>query len=176
LALINIAVDAQEDPRIARSRELATSLQQSLGARLTAAISAGGPIGAIDVCKVEAPQIAAQLSAAAEARVGRTALKVRNSNNAPDSAARAVLERFELAWRGDPSTPPDMFSVAADGSARYMRAIPTQALCVTCHGPALAPDVAAAIAARYPNDAATGFAVGDLRGAFVIDWPAAAPR
>jgi Protein of unknown function (DUF3365) len=176
LALTNIAVDAQEDPRIARSRELATLLQQSLGARLTAAISAGGPIGAIDVCKVEAPQIAAQLSASANARVGRTSLKVRNSNSAPDSAARAVLERFELAWRSDSNTPPEMFAIAANGSARYMRAIPTQALCVTCHGPALAPDVAAAIAARYPNDAATGFAVGDLRGAFVIEWPAPAPR
>lgn len=30
---------------------------------------------------------------------------------------------------------------------------------------------APAIAAHYPSDQATGFAAGDLRGAFVIEWP-----
>jgi hypothetical protein len=27
---------------------------------------------------------------------------------------------------------------------------------------------------QYPADAATGFAVGELRGAVVVDWPAGA--
>jgi hypothetical protein len=163
---------AQDDPRAARSRELATALQQELGARLTAAIASGGPVSAIGVCNVEAPGIAERLSTSAGARVGRTALKVRNPANAPDAAARATLESFAAAWRPDASAPPERFMLAADGSARYMRAIPTQPLCVVCHGTAIAPDVAAAIAARYPSDAATGFEAGDLRGAFVIDWPA----
>jgi hypothetical protein len=166
--------DTQEDTRVERSRDLATALQQSLGARLSTAISGGGVIGAIDVCNVEAPEIAASLSAGAGARVGRTSLRVRNPDNAPDDTARITLESFELEWQRDNGAPPESFVVAADGSARYMRAIPTQALCVTCHGPALAADVAAAIAARYPADRATGFTVGTLRGAFLIDWPAQA--
>jgi hypothetical protein len=29
-----------------------------------------------------------------------------------------------------------------------------------------------AIQQRYPDDQATGFIVGDLRGAFVVSWPA----
>jgi hypothetical protein len=165
---------AQEDPRAARGRELAGALQQELGARLTAAIGSGGPVNAIGVCNVEAPAIAAQLSTSAGAQVGRTSLKVRNPANAPDDDARATLQSFESAWRRDTSAPPESFTVAADGSARYMKAIPTQPLCVICHGATLAPEVAAAIEARYRNDAATGFAVGDLRGAFLIDWPATA--
>lgn len=166
------SVDTQEDTRVERSRELATTLQQTLGARLSTAISAGGVIGAIDVCNVDAPEIADRLSAGAGARVGRTSLRVRNPANAPDDKARSTLESFELEWQRDKGAPPESFVVGTDGSARYMRAIPTQALCVACHGPALAADVAAAIAARYPADRATGFEVGTLRGAFIIDWPA----
>jgi hypothetical protein len=54
----------------------------------------------------------------------------------------------------------------------YMRAIPMEALCTTCHGATLAPDVAAAIARAYPGDQATGFTPGELRGAFSVVWPA----
>jgi len=56
---------------------------------------------------------------------------------------------------------------------RYMRAIPTDALCLTCHGKTLAPDLAAAIARNYPGDQATGFELGQLRGAFSVTWPPA---
>jgi hypothetical protein len=52
-----------------------------------------------------------------------------------------------------------------------MRAIPTDALCLTCHGKTLAPDLAAAIARNYPGDQATGFELGQLRGAFSVTWP-----
>jgi hypothetical protein len=150
-------------------------LQQALGARLTAALAADGPVGAIEVCSLEALEIARRLSAEAGAKVGRTSLKVRNPANAPDAAASAALERFEVAWQREPSTPPEAFTVAAAGSARYMRAIPTQPLCLTCHGSALAPDVAAAIELRYPTDRATGFSVGSLRGAFIVEWPPPGP-
>jgi hypothetical protein len=168
----SFAAIGQVDPRLAQGRELAANLQQELGTRLTAAIATSGPVGAISVCSLEAPGIAERLSAQAGARVGRTSLKVRNPANAPDEAASATLQRFEREWQGSAGAPPEAFSVAGDGSARYMRAIPTQPLCVVCHGTAIAPDVAAALAARYPADSATGFGVGTLRGSFVIDWPA----
>jgi mono/diheme cytochrome c family protein len=176
LAAFGIASSAaaQDDERLTRSRELATELQQALGARLTAALGERGPVGAIEVCSLEAPEIAARLSTSSGAAVGRTSLRVRNPANEPDDEARTTLERFELAWQRDASAPPEDFAVATDGSARYMRAIPTQPLCVTCHGPAIAPELAAAIAERYPTDRATGFAPGSLRGAFLIEWPAAA--
>jgi len=39
--------------------------------------------------------------------------------------------------------------------------------CLTCHGPteSIPEDVRAALRERYPDDKATGYAVGDLRGA-----------
>ncbi|MDT4883752.1 hypothetical protein FQZ97_1198250 [compost metagenome] len=55
-----------------------------------------------------------------------------------------------------------------------MRGIATEPGCLACHGTQMAPQVRAAIAAHYPDDAATGFAVGDLRGGLWVEVPAAA--
>jgi hypothetical protein len=68
--------------------------------------------------------------------------------------------------------PVERFAAASDGSARYMQAIVLQPMCAMCHGDSLAPEVRATIQENYPDDQATGFAVGELRGAFLIDWPA----
>jgi hypothetical protein len=57
-----------------------------------------------------------------------------------------------------------------DGVAlRMMRGIVTEPVCLACHGEAVAPDVRETILARYPGDGATGFAVGDLRGALWVE-------
>ena len=55
-----------------------------------------------------------------------------------------------------------------------MAAIVTQPPCLVCHGGRIAEPVRPALREQYPADAATGFAVGELRGAVVIDWPAGA--
>jgi hypothetical protein len=159
-----------DDPRLVQSREIAARFQKELSGRLMKAMSVGGPVKAIEVCNDDAPLIAAQLSQETGAGVARTALKVRNPANAADARARAVLEEFQRAVQaGSPAT--ERFDAAPDGSARYMKAILTQPMCLACHGADLAPEVTAALAAYYPADQATGFAVGDLRGAFVVEWP-----
>jgi hypothetical protein len=166
------ATAQDDDTRAVRSRQIVTTFQQELGARLTAALAAGGPVEAIAVCNLEAPQISARLSAESEARVSRTALKVRNPANTADAAARGVLETFRAELAADATKIPERFEAAADGTARYMRAIVMQPLCLVCHGAAVAPEVQAAVSRLYPADEATGFAVGDLRGAFVVEWSA----
>ena len=51
---------------------------------------------------------------------------------------------------------------------RYMKAIPTGPQCVLCHGENIAPDLRETIQRLYPEDQATGFAPGELRGAFSV--------
>ena len=160
------------------SRSLVQQLGSELKGELTAAIGQSGPTGAIDVCRTRAPEIASKLSRESGATVSRTALRVRNPANAPDELQRAVLEQFaaDLA-SGRVEQPLEAAVEINRGGAierRYMRAIPTDALCLTCHGAHLAPDVAAAIAKAYPDDQATGFETGQLRGAFSVTWPAVA--
>lgn len=173
LAAGSASAEGDGDSRITASREYAARLQKELGARLKAAIAAGGPASAIAVCQVDAPRIAQELSGpGGPVHVGRTALRVRNPANEPDQEARAVLEQFASGVAQGRTGSLTHFAVRPDGSARYMQAILMQPLCLTCHGSALAPDVEAAIAVRYPDDQATGFTENDLRGAFVIEWPA----
>lgn len=62
----------------------------------------------------------------------------------------------------------DQTSEETEDGFRYMKAIPTKGLCLTCHGEALTEPVKATLAELYPEDKATGFKVGDIRGAFSI--------
>jgi hypothetical protein len=162
---------------LVKSRAMTQQLGAELKAELGAAIGKSGPAGAIDVCRKRAPEIAAKLSNESGATVSRTALKVRNPANAPDDLQRAVLEQFDGDLKAGRVEQPLEVAVEINrgGSVerRYMRAIPTDALCLTCHGSNLAPEVAAAIAREYPADQATGFEAGQLRGAFSVTWPAA---
>ena len=96
---------------------------------------------------------------------------MRNPANGPDDEARAILTDFEHELVPN-APPPSRFITHPDGSARYLQAIPMQPLCIACHGSELSTEVSDALAERYPQDEATGFAVGELRGAFLIEWPA----
>ena len=172
-ALASEPILAPQDGRVEASRELAAALQSELGNRLQAALAEDGPVAAIEVCRTAAPGIATRLSERAGAQVGRTALRVRNPVNAPGPGERAVLEGFAQRFTVGEGGPIEDYQSLPDGRARYMRAIVTQPMCLACHGSALAAPVRQALAEHYPADEATGFSTGDLRGAFVVEWPAA---
>ncbi len=171
LPLSGFAEEAVPD-REQASRELARQLGTSLQATLKTALQAGGPVNALNACHTAAPEIGATLSKQG-VRVGRTALRVRNPNNAPSAEQLSVLENFSAAMaRGTPPSGLEHFVEHTDGSALYMKAIPMQqAPCMACHGTHIDAALAERIKVLYPQDQAIGFAADDLRGAFVISWP-----
>lgn len=173
------AVSADADARLQASRAAADAFQQDLKSELSAAMTQGGPTAAIEVCHVRAPQLAQAWSERLGAEVGRTALKLRNPHNAPAAWQREVLDGFaQRQAQGEGLQGMEYFAPTTDGGARYAQAIGTAAVCLTCHGQQIAPDVAARLAEFYPQDSATGFEAGSLRGALMIEWPApsAAPE
>jgi hypothetical protein len=54
---------------------------------------------------------------------------------------------------------------------RFMKAIPTGEVCLKCHGSDIDPKVKAKLQEAYPEDKATGYKLGDIRGAFTISQP-----
>lgn len=167
------ADDADLAERTAKARAAVQSLMKDLKSRLQAAMKEGGPVNALGVCNEAAPAIASTVSKDMGFEVGRTALKVRNSDNAPDDFERAALEEFVSAIAGgaQPGTLEKTAVVEQDGKKlfRYMKAIPMmEKPCMACHGGNLKPDVSAKITELYPNDEAVGFKPGELRGAFTI--------
>jgi hypothetical protein len=169
-----LAQDSTVDPQLAASRALTREFGERLKTALTEALGRGGPGAAIAVCKDAAPALAVELSRRSGATVARTSARLRNPLNAPPPWAVPVLEQFAAALAaGRPAAGIEYFA-RTEAGARFMKPIVTEPLCLTCHGTALAPDVQAALARLYPEDHATGFAPGELRGAFVVAWPAAA--
>ena len=161
------------DSELAAARAAAKDLGEKLRAELVAALKAGGPSAALGVCRTVAPSIAEDMSQSHDLTVGRTALRVRNPANAPDAFERRVLEDFaqRIAAGTDPATLEHAEIVTENGESvvRYMKAIPTAAEpCLACHGSNIEPTLKAEILELYPDDQATGFAPGELRGAFTV--------
>ena len=122
--------------------------------------------------RVEAPAIAARLSAESGADVGRVALRVRNRSNVARGWSREALLGFERSIAAGASAATLESYAESGGVRRYARAIGTEPMCTLCHGDQIAPEIAAAIRRSYPADRAVGFRPGDLRGAIVVTWKA----
>ena len=153
------------DEETARGAELIAPFKQQLKLALSEGL-ARGPVAAIDICRLKAPAIARGLSHDA-IRMGRTSHRLRNPDNiAPDWVAPILDE-----WLRDSHPEPRTVAIGDDREG-YVEPIQLQPMCVVCHGEFLAADVSEAIAAAYPEDEATDFAVGDLRGAFWVEYPA----
>ena len=173
--LVPAAATAQADDVKARTeaaRAAAAEFGKRLIGELQKAMGTGGPVAAIEVCNLEAPEIGAQVSQEKGMTVRRTSLKLRQPANKPDDWELTQLQSFEQrkAAGENPATIEVGEFVESGGKRtfRYMKAIPTAELCLTCHGSAIAPEVSARLKSLYPADAATGFKAGDLRGAFTI--------
>ena len=155
-----------------QARAAVQALAATLKGELMAAMQSGGPVAAIEVCNTRAPAIAEAVSLEQGVEVSRVSLKNRNPDNAPSDWQRDVLLQFEerKAAGEDPAALvwSDTVATAEGDQFRFMKAIPTGGLCLNCHGKTLAPAVAEKIAERYPNDQATGYREGDIRGAFVV--------
>lgn len=168
-----------EDEALTRCRAAAAELGSRLKSALKAAMQDGGPVAAIAVCNEKAPEIAAGIRERDGIDAGRTSLKWRNPDNAPDAWEKGILVKFE-AEKAAGASNLDLETwtvVSGDDGARtfrYMKAIPTLPLCLKCHGGNVDPEVAAKIGALYPEDHATGFGLGDLRGAFTVSLPLSA--
>jgi uncharacterized protein DUF3365 len=161
-------ITTEVDPRVSKSRLAIKSFAGQLIKELKHALEEGGPVKAIKVCNIEAPQIADQISDQHDLIIGRTSLKTRNPNNKPDAWEQTVLQQFEqYKQEGEEIATLEYYEETENGF-RYMKAIPTKGLCLACHGETLAEPIKATLAKYYPNDMATGFKIGDIRGAFTV--------
>ncbi len=169
---------AAEDAVAAGVAEIKPELKRfasMLKKELQQALKTGGPLKAIEVCNGKAPEIAARISEETGWDVGRTSLKWRNPDNAPDAWERKVLEDFEKRRaRGEKAQAIDYAEIVEqDGRRvlRYMKAIPTGKVCLACHGSNIDSAVRARLDEFYPDDRARGFRPGDIRGAFTVSRP-----
>lgn len=156
-------LSAEQNAQLQRAEEARQDLASTLMGRVMGVIQEKGAPAAVEVCHGEAGVLTAEVGEEHGVRIGRFSEKLRNADNKP---------------------PPWVAAMANEAGDRRMGVGPQQELavlspiriaspCLTCHGDqeSLAPQVARAIADHYPEDRATGYAEGDLRGWFWVEVP-----
>jgi hypothetical protein len=180
LMVTGIAAGADEAAggREAAAQRTAAGFMQDLLSALKKEMAAGGPSGAVGVCSDLAPSIAGRISRENGWRVTRVSARVRNPLlGMPDQWEQKVLLDFEKrASKGEDIATMSFSEVVSEPGGkffRYMKAVAIKQPCLACHGTKeqIAPSVRAILRERYPHDAATGYKVGDLRGAISIKEP-----
>lgn len=151
------------------ARELVGQFVGELKPKLKQAMAEGGPTHAIEVCARVAPKIADSLSVASGWRVNRVSLKSRNASRAqPDQWERAVLQEFDQRQAAGESPADINYGVTTRGRYRYMQAQGVEAICLVCHGQELSDEVQSTLEKYYPDDWATGYSLGQVRGAISL--------
>lgn len=177
VALAAHAQDPAEPTSAERAGAAAKAFSTELRGTLTAAMTKGGPLAGVEVCHAEAPRIAAAVAAAHGVQLGRVGVRSRQPANRLEGWQQEVL----AAWaKAPPAGAPAQWApvVSKDpttGTLRWAKAIETEGPCLVCHGDSIEPQLQAAIRAHYPDDPATGFAAGSLRGLVWVEVPAEAP-
>ncbi|MDX2412548.1 MAG: DUF3365 domain-containing protein [Woeseiaceae bacterium] len=154
-----------QEKDVAHGAELLVPLKKELKQALMAGMQ-NGPLSAISVCKDQAPAIAASLSVDG-VEIGRTSHRLRNPANSAPDWVDPILKNY-LGEESDRA--PTVVSLENNRQG-YIEPIVVAPLCLACHGKTLAPDVAAHINEAYPEDEATGFDEGDLRGVYWVEYP-----
>lgn len=161
------------------ARSLVKAFGSDLKHVLKTSMKAGGPINALAQCNIQAGPIAEKNSSLSGWNIARTSLKVRNESNAPDEWESMTLRQFEKRKAaGENLKTMEYAEAVKEGDKlvyRYMKPIPTAGLCVTCHGGDVSEEITMKVKSLYPNDQATGFTVGDIRGAFTLQKIKALP-
>jgi hypothetical protein len=178
VALTGSLVRAEVTDREKAASEVAATFLNELGAAMKREMTKGGPAEAVKVCAELAPEIAGRLSREHGWRVTRVGTRVRNPLlGMPDVWEQTVLAEFvERIGKGETVRDMSHSAVVSEPGGQYyrfMKPIVVQSNCLLCHGPTeQIPEVIKAVLNKhYPFDAATGYKVGELRGAVTIKVP-----
>ena len=138
---------------------------------LLANMKEGGPLKAVNVCSDTATQLTDFYSETMGITVKRISFKNRNVNNTPDAFEEKALMIFNNLHKEDKlNKNSSLFELSENGVAKLVKPILIGAPCLTCHGDEaqISEEVAKVIMEKYPEDKATGYKVGDLRGAISV--------
>ena len=156
------AVDPQDDPRRQVADEADQKLRQTLMGRVMGVAQQEGFAAAVDVCHDEAIPLTEEVGEEFGVEIGRVADRLRNPDNVGHDWVWEMIEEAD-----------GQAHYAANDQFRAVKPIPLAEGCLNCHGQQdeLAEGVAELLAERYPDDEATGYEVGDLRGWVWVEVP-----
>lgn len=179
LALSSLSVVAVAGDDLAalskETREATQPLLAKVVGTVKTTLQTNPPHETVDICRDKLPGLVKETREKTGWDIRRVSLKVRNpERGTPDAWEAGVLAEFDrraaAGEKRDALEQGEIVQTAEGRVFRYMKALPVQEACLTCHGdPAtLSPELKARLAALYPADKATGYRLGDIRGALTV--------
>lgn len=150
---------------------IALTTKKTLGKNLQHALQNGGVENAVEFCKINAMPLVDSLSEQFDAVIKRVSLKARNPNDKPNDLEKELLEAYAFQWK---DSIPLKANVQDLENNKYLFTKPIlvdNALCLSCHGTYENGLLKASddfIKSKHPDDMATGYQIGDLRGIWSI--------
>lgn len=152
--------------------QYATTTKSTLGKNLTGAIMEGGTEHALSFCNVQAMSLTDSMSQVHNATITRVSDKPRNPNNVANAKELEQINFYKnLVAEG--KTGKDIKpNVEIEGNqVHFYYPILTNEMCLQCHGTkdeVVKPETLAMLSELYPEDQATGYGDGEVRGIWSI--------
>ena len=160
-----------------RGKAIVTEAFSLLSSNLQTAIQQGGVSNALPFCSLAASPLTASMASKHGVALRRVTQKARNPADKVNADELSILRQFEAAIPASTNPPPPIVTNFVASTATFFAPIIlSKELCLQCHGVSgkdIAPENLAVIQRLYPQDEATGFKLGDLRGAWRVDFPLA---
>lgn len=161
-----------------RGKAIALETFSLLSSNLQTAIQQGGVSNALPFCSIAALPLTSGMAAKHGVTIRRVTHKPRSPSGQANAVELGVLQQFREVLAGTPTNPPSpiVTNLAANTATFFAPIVLNNELCLKCHGEPgkdISPENVAVIQRLYPQDAATGFRLGELRGAWRIDFPLA---
>jgi len=165
--------DPVKQQYLQRGKEITKATQTELLKNVSNAIQAAGPGFAIEFCNIRALALIDSLSKQNNCQIKRIAIKYRNPVDMPqtESEITQINQYYATHQRGDTLQPVVHF--IDDRIEYYQPILMAKKACLNCHGipgTDISKKTLEKIKQCYPNDLATGFAIGDIRGAWKITF------
>lgn len=158
---------------IQAARQAAVAFDQQLRREITARLERNeDPVAVYMSYADHAPGWGREISNRFGLDFSRTALGVRNPANAPDAWESEQLAAFSFLM--DSGLDPDTFEnaeIVQEGEEtvfRWIQPVRMMDTCLVCHGENIDPRIKLLLAQEYPLDEASGYAEGQIGGAFSV--------
>lgn len=156
---------------IATGQKASSALLGELGGNLKKELEKGGAQGAAKFCSHSAFELTQSVAAKQSqgVQIKRVSLKNRNAANTPLKDEAIVLESLEKLHAEGVMLPEYLIKqVDADTYKFYKPMLINKEVCLKCHGTLTDAALKTELRNLYPEDKATGYKLGDLRGAVVV--------
>lgn len=148
--------------------EYALGTKAVLGKNLMGTIQSKGTMHALKFCNIQAIPLTDSMSTNYHAKIKRVSDKNRNPNNKANAEELNYIAQFKLDAVAKRESKPVV--IEKGNQVQFYYPIPTNTMCLECHGKQIKPDVQQQILKLYPNDLAVGYDENEVRGIWSITF------